>query len=139
MALVKKKYREIVFQMLFSNIFSDVEEKNIVPFIMNLIKTTKKNTLHALDYVNKIVSSLDKIDPEIKKVSSSYDIERIGKVEITIIRLALYEMLFDASIPCKVAISEAIRLTKKFAGAKSANFVNAILDAIYQKDENTKK
>jgi len=139
MALVKKKFREIVFQILFSNIFSDVDERAVVPFIMNQIKTTKKNTLLALNYVNKIVSSLEKIDPEIKKVSSSYDLDRINKVEITILRLALYEMLFDEEIPCKVAISEAIRLTKKFAGAKSSSFINAILDAIFQKNENTKK
>ncbi|NGX34777.1 MAG: hypothetical protein K1060chlam1_01133 [Candidatus Anoxychlamydiales bacterium] len=139
MALVKQKFREIVFQMLFSNIFVESDEKLIVPFIMKKIKTTKKNTLFALDYVNKIVSNVKEIDIMIKKVSTAYEIERICKVEITILRLALYEMLFDENIPCKVAISEAIRLTKKFASVKSASFINAILDAIFQKNESTKK
>ncbi|NGX52108.1 MAG: hypothetical protein KR126chlam5_00402 [Candidatus Anoxychlamydiales bacterium] len=139
MALVKQKFREIVFQMLFSNNFIESEEESIVPFIMKQIKTTKKNTLLSLDYVNKIVPNLKTIDAEIKKVSTSYEIGRIGKVEITILRLALYEMLFDENIPCKVAISEAIRLTKKFANIKSASFINAILDAIFQKHESTKK
>lgn len=140
MALVKKKFREIVFQILFSKIFI-LDEKDIVPFIMKQIKTTKKNTLLSLDYANKIVSNIRKIDTEIKKVSSSYEIERICKVEITILRLALYEMIFDENIPCKVAISEAIRLTKKFASVKSASFINAILDAVFHKHEckNTKK
>jgi len=139
MALVKQKFREIVFQILFSNIFTQVDEKNIVPFIMKQIKTTKKNTILSLDYVNKIVLNIKKIDAEIKKVSTSYEIERICKVEITILRLALYEMIFDENIPCKVAISEAIRLSKKFASVKSASFINAILDAIFQKNECRKK
>jgi len=139
MALVKQKFREMVFQILFSNIFITSEEKLIVPFIMKQIKTTKKNTLAALEYVKKVIASLNEIDAMIKKTSTAYEIERICKVEITILRLALYEMLFDKNIPCKVAIAEAIRLTKKFASAKSTSFVNAILDKIFQKHEATKK
>ncbi len=138
-ALVKRKFREIVFQILFSNIFLKSDEKDIIPFIMKLIKTTKKNALIALRYVNDIVANLKKIDAEIKKVSYSYELERICKVEITILRLALYEMLFDENIPNKVAISEAIRLTKKFASGKSVSFINAILDAILKKYEAAKK
>lgn len=139
MALARQKLREITFQLLFSNIFIKSDESVLVPFIMKQIKTTKKNSLIALDYVNKILDNLNKIDQEIIKVSYAYDIERICKVEITILRLALYEMIFDENIPCKVAIAEAIRLTKKFASTSSASFINAILDKIYHGSESTKK
>lgn len=139
MALAKQKFREMTFQLLFSNLFIASDELFLVPFIMRQIKTTKKNALMAIDYVKKILENKKKIDQEIKKVSTSYEIERICKVEITILRLALYEIIFDENIPYRVAISEAIRLTKKFAGEQSTSFINAILDAIYKKHENSKK
>ena len=139
MALARQKFREIILQILFSNIFVESENDILVPFMMRQIKTTKKNVLIALGVVKNIKEKIKIIDEDIKITSTSYDISRISKVELSILRLALYEIIFDKDIPCKVAITEAIRLTKKFAGKQSANFVNAILDSIYQKYEDTKK
>ncbi len=139
MALAKQKFREIILQLLFSNNFAAPSDDKIIPFMMQLLKTTKKNVVSALEYSKKILSQVKKIDEHIQKVSVSYKIERISKVEITILRLALYEILFDENIPCKVAISEAIRLTKKFGAMQSSSFINAILDAIYKQNEIAKK
>lgn len=52
---------------------------------------------------------------------------RIGKVEVSILRLALYEMLYDEAVPVKVAINEAVELAKKYGGDSSPQFINGIL------------
>ncbi|NGX28447.1 MAG: hypothetical protein K940chlam1_00626 [Candidatus Anoxychlamydiales bacterium] len=139
MTIPRQKLREIILQLLFSNIFIESESDVLVPFMMRQIKTTKKNILIALVNVKNIQDKIDILDEDIKITSTSYDINRISKVELSILRLALYEMRFDKNIPYKVAITEAIRLTKKFAGKQSVSFVNAILDSIYHKYEDTKK
>jgi N utilization substance protein B len=54
-------------------------------------------------------------------------------VERNLLRLGAYEIYFSKSVPPKVAISEAVRLARKFASSESANFINAILDALYKK------
>nr|NGX48373.1 hypothetical protein [Chlamydiota bacterium] len=60
-----------------------------------------------------------------------YELERISRIERSILRLGLYELLYT-DLPDKVAITEAIRLTRKFATAEGGAFVNALLDAIYK-------
>jgi N utilization substance protein B len=71
------------------------------------------------------------IDEKITSLSPDYSFARISRVEKTILRLGVYEILFDDLIPPLVAISEAIRLTRKFGTPESARFVNAILDRVY--------
>ncbi|MFA6118700.1 MAG: transcription antitermination factor NusB [Parachlamydiales bacterium] len=138
MSIARQKFREIVLQILYSTIFSP-EDDGIVDLMMEQIKTSKKNILSAIDYVKKIQANLDLLDTDIKNAANSYEIDRISKVELCILRLGLYEMIYDESIPPKVAISEAIRLTKKFANYHSVSFVNAILDSVYKKNELAKK
>ena len=75
--------------------------------------------------------SREEIDPMIQKVSNEYVLERIALVERNIIRLAIHEMLISKDVPPKVVIAEAIRLARKFATPEAANYVNAILDALY--------
>jgi len=140
MALAKQKLREIILQILYSKNFMESENDSIVSFMMRQIKTTKKNILSALAYTNKIFDNIDKLDEKIKKAATSYEINRISKVELCILRLSLFEIEYDENIPFKVAISEAIRLTKKFANMQSVGFINAILDCVYNKqNEDSKK
>ncbi|MGA8164816.1 MAG: transcription antitermination factor NusB [Waddliaceae bacterium] len=133
MALPQKKFREMVFQMLYSYDFSQVSEEEIVPFLMQKLAVTKKAARDAWSRRQKIVDQLPKIDALIAERSESYRFERIKTVELTILRLAIYEILVDPAIPPKVAIAEAIRLARKFSSPESASFVNALLDAIYKK------
>ena len=67
------------------------------------------------------------MDEKIAAVAKGWKLNRMGKVELTILRLALYEMLYDDQVPGKVAINEAVELAKKYGGAESPQFVNGIL------------
>ncbi|MBS0626457.1 MAG: transcription antitermination factor NusB [Verrucomicrobia bacterium] len=135
MALPPQKFREIVFQILFSRDFDPDEGGEIVPFLMNELKVTRRAMLDAEGKANLILNRLPEIDGKIGPASTEYTFERISRVEKSILRLGTYEILHDSTIPPKVAIAEAIRLCRKFGTPESANFVNAILDTIYRESE----
>jgi len=75
----------------------------------------------------KIMEKLPEIDAMLEKVARGWKLSRMGKVELTILRLAVYEMRFDEDIPEKVAINEAVELSKKFGGDDSPAFINGVL------------
>jgi N utilization substance protein B len=133
MPLPPQKFREAVIQILYAQDFaSDSEE--IVPFMMEAIKTTRRAMLDAQERVGLVVAKLGEIDAIIAEASHEYTFERISRVEKTILRLGLFEILFDDEVPPKVAIAEAVRLCRKFGTPESSQFVNAILDGVYKKN-----
>ena len=137
MALPAQKFREIVFQILYSRDFDATAESDMVPFMMNELKVTKRSMLDAYAKMHAILAKKGELDVLIASSSKEYAFERISRVEKNIMRLGLFEMLFDESIPQKVAIAEAIRLTRKFGTPESAQFVNAIMDAVYHANERS--
>ena len=78
----------------------------------------------------QITEHLEEIDAKIDNASKGWSISRIGKVELAILRLAVYEMLYDDDIPVGVAIDEAVELSKRFGQESSGSFVNGILAAL---------
>lgn len=80
--------------------------------------------------VRGVFETCDTIDAAITKHSKHWKLGRIAKVELTILRLCLYEMLYCPDIPLRVAMNEAIELAKDFGDSNSKKFVNGILDAV---------
>lgn len=132
MPLPPQKFREAVFQILFMSEFACLDEEAI-PFMMAELKTTRKEMQHACQKAKGILEKQGEIDAEIGGLSTEYQIDRISRTELTILRLGLFEMLFEKEIPPKVAIAEGIRLCRKFGTNESAQFVNAILDGVHKK------
>ncbi len=83
--------------------------------------------------IEDLISKLTEIDKMISDNLESYNIKRIGKVELTILRIALYEMYYDKSMNVAIAINEAIELAKVYGDDKSPKFVNGVLAAINKK------
>ncbi len=83
----------------------------------------------AWELVEGVWTNMARIDQHLASFSQNWRIERMGKVEITLLRLALYEILYRCDVPPKVAINEAIELSKQFGDDGSRGFVNGILDA----------
>ena len=135
MALSQQKFREIVLQLLYSQDITPPNEVLMIDLIMNELAVSKKNVRLAQERAQQIQALLPEIDPLIASVSTSYNFDRIQVVTKSILRLAVFELLFDEQIPHKVAIAEAIRLSRKFNTPESASFVNALLDHLYQKSQ----
>lgn len=77
-----------------------------------------------------VLAKLPEIDRLINENTEGWDTTRMGKVELTTLRLAVYELRFDEEIPAGVAINEAVEIAKKYGTENSGGFVNAILGKI---------
>jgi N utilization substance protein B len=135
MSLPQQKFREIIFQLLYSQDMAQSKEEDVVPLIMAELAVTKKSVRSGLEKAQKIIAVQNELDQLITGASLAYSFERIPSVERNILRLGVFEMLYDEEIPPKVAIAEAIRLARKFGSPESSSFVNAILDNIYKKSQ----
>ncbi len=82
------------------------------------------------DKYDRIISVREDLDRIINTHSKSWDTGRIGKVDLAILRLAVFEMLYDDDIPVSVAIDEAVELAKKYGQDESASFVNGVLAGV---------
>ena len=88
--------------------------------------------------VHGVIDNLEKIDSYITKYAPDWPIEQITIVDRNILRLGIYEMMFNKDIPERVAINEAIEIAKAYGGESSGKFVNGVLGAIYKDIEGTK-
>ncbi|MCF7853069.1 MAG: transcription antitermination factor NusB [Simkaniaceae bacterium] len=131
--LPRPKFREVLFLLLYSYEFTHESDSKLFQFVSEQLKVAMRHIRSAAEDALAIQAKCAEIDLMIEEVSSEYKIERIPKVELTILRLALYEMFFDDAIPGNVAIAEGIRLSKKFGTGECFKFVNAILDAVKNK------
>ena len=86
-----------------------------------------------VDLVSGVLLRKDYIDATIEKFSKGWKIGRMANVDRNILRLGVFELCYHPDIPPKVAINEAVELAKKFGDANSPNFINGILDSVYQK------
>ena len=135
MAIPLQKFREIVFQMLYSFDMGHATDENMLDLLTQELAVTKKIVREAQLRVHQIRSHLKEIDVMISATSRSYNFERIQSVERNILRLGTYELFFDPNIPAKVALAEALRLTRKFSTKEAGTFVNAILEALFQSSQ----
>lgn len=132
MAIPFQKLREIVLQLLYSQDINKTDETQLIRLLAAELAVPKSVIKQAQTKVIALLSRVDELDQLIGEASTSYTFERIHRIERNVLRLGTYELLHDPTIPPKVAIAEAIRLTRKFAAPESAAFVNAVMDNIYK-------
>lgn len=126
----RRTLREQLFKLLFRVEFNSMDEmKEQCDFFFedsdNQIE--EKDMGHLQEKLAQILSHLSEIDEMINERAKGWTTSRMGKVDLTIIRLAVYEILYDAEVPTGVAINEAVELAKKFGQDESYGFVNGIL------------
>lgn len=109
----------------------DKEGQNVSDLAVTLTKDD--NIRDIKRKVKEVIDRTSEIDSIISQNLENWDIKRVGKAELTIIRLAIYEMYFDAAVDIPVAINEAIELAKVYGDEKSDKFVNGVLATVYKK------
>ena len=134
----RRELRERIFQLLFRVEFNGQEEmQEQLDLFVDDIKEEQEVSPADEAYISgkygKIVDKLPEIDAMLEDASKGWKISRMNKVDLTILRLAAYEMKFDEDIPQKVAINEAVELSKKFGGDESPSFVNGVLAKLTDK------
>ena len=132
----RSELREQVFKLLFRvefNSMDDMPEQEELFAETSDTEISKADADYIREKYEKIADKLSEIDEAINKETTGWSTGRIAKVDLTIIRLALYEIKYDDSVPTGVAINEAVELAKKFGQDGSASFVNGVL-AKFAKD-----
>ena len=129
----RKRSREIAMELLFSmEISKNSYEETIECFVEDYEMDLKTIDLEYIKEVMKsVVDHKEEIDEIIKNSLINWTIDRVSKVNLTIVRLAIAEMLYINDVPEVVAINEAIELTKKYSDDKSVSFVNGALDKAF--------
>lgn len=125
----RRELREQLFKLLFRVEFNPQEEMSQQEeFFLEEEAIDRETDRKQLDEkLHCILEKLDVIDKELNEKVSGWDTGRMGKVDLTILRLAVYEIEYDEDIPTGVAINEAVELAKKFGQDSSASFVNGVL------------
>lgn len=127
--MTRRQLRENIFKILFKLEFNSVDEmaEQIDFSLEDIEDISEKDVAYITDKTNKIISLICDVDAIIEAVSSGWKIDRIGKAELAILRLAIYEMKFDEDVPFKVAINEAVELSKIYCNEEAKGFVNGVL------------
>ena len=126
----RRELREQIFKLLFRvefNPLEDMPEQEKLFFEEEENAASEKDEQYILTKYEDIVSRLEMIDEMINREAKGWETGRMGKVDLTLIRLAVYEMKYDDDIPTGVAINEAVELAKKFGQDNSPSFINGVL------------
>lgn len=136
--MTRKKLRESVFTLLFRMDFYEPDkwEEQTRLYLEDIPDADEAETRFITDSFVNIAEKIKEIDAMIEKDAEGWKLKRIPKADLTIMRLAVYEIYYDDKVPAGVAINEAVELAKKFGGEKSPGFINAILAKINRNLEN---
>lgn len=124
----RRELREHIFEILFRVEFMDEHDmkEQMDLFFEDLAAGTEDIEYMKNKYL-AVREKMQEIDAAIDEKSTGWKTARMGKVELTILRLAVYEMMYDEDVPVTVAINEAVEIAKKFGGDDTPAFVNGVL------------
>lgn len=133
----RREQREQIFKLLFRVEFNELEEmpqqrdlfldEIKLPVEEDGLAAREKDLSYITEKYGRIQEKLSEIDRLINEKTEGWSLGRMGKVEVTLLRLGAYEILFDQDVPDSVAINEAVELAKRYGQDNSGSFVNAVL------------
>ncbi len=133
----RREQREQIFKLLFRVEFNELEEmpqqrdlfldEIMLPVEEDGLAAREKDLSYIAEKYGRIQEKLSEIDRLINEKTEGWSLGRMGKVEVTLLRLGAYEILFDQDVPDSVAINEAVELAKRYGQDNSGSFVNAVL------------
>lgn len=132
--------RSLILQTLYQWDFHGNSKEEI----QNILETNTKefapdleNDVFTKELLSGVLHHQNEIDATLSTFASEWPLEQITIIDRNVLRIGIYELLFDPAIPAKVAMNEAIELAKSFGGHASGKFVNGVLGAIHK--ENLEK
>lgn len=128
----RTEQREHIFKLIFGMEFNppeDLEEQIRLYFEQEEI-AGEKDQQYIAEKTKAVAAHVEELDSLIGKHSTGWKISRMNKADLSILRLAVYEMKMDDDVPVSVAINEAVELAKRFGGEDSSSFINGVLAKI---------
>ena len=131
----RRTAREKAVQCLFQIDMAEVPVKEAIDLVM---EESEENAQYLRYLLDGVLTNLADIDAEIKKFLRGWQLERIANVDRAILRLAFYEIMFEADTPDKVVMNEAIEIAKLFSDDASYRYINGVLASFLQSRETQK-
>ena len=138
--MTRRQLRESIFQALFRMEFNEAQEDRNEQLEFHIRELSEKerkdgaltaaqeaDIAYIRQKVLNITEHMEELDAIIAEHTEGWSLQRIGKAELAILRLAVYEIRWDDEVPQGVAINEAVELTKRYCDEEAKGFVNAIL------------
>ena len=126
----RRKARTIALQALYEIDSVSRQPETVLKRLLAETDFSEENVLFVRELVEGAVKNREEIDGSIQKYAPAWPVEQIAMVDRNILRLAIFEILFDNKVPVKVAVSEAVELAKTFGGENSAKFINGVLGSV---------
>lgn len=135
----RRRAREDTLRILFQFEFNNTQPEKMLTLYWDNIQVSKEVREYSTWLVNGVVSHLDSIDDIIQSISEHWRISRMALVDRNILRIAVFELLYEENLAPAIVINEAIEIAKKYSGDDAATFINGILDAVRKNLEKIKK
>jgi len=126
----RRKARAIALQVLYEVDSVGHEVERALAHLLAEGKLSEEDAAFVRGLVNGVLKNKEKIDRHIKNFAPAWPVEQLSIVDRNILRLAIFEILLDNSVPVKVAINEAVELAKMFGSDSSPRFVNGVLGSV---------
>lgn len=126
--MTRSEQRQLILSLAYEKVFHFESTSDFLETALNLRDIEPERFVTRC--VEGIFANIDQIDDLIQKNCIGWKINRIAIVPLSILRLAVYEMLFEKDIPVPVTINEAVELAKTYAGDDDPSFINGILGSI---------
>ena len=126
----RRELRENVFKIIFH--INEETEKNddLISYYFDDNEISGKDKAYIGNEVSEIIKNMEEIDEIIEKNLKNYSFDRISKVSLALLRVAVYEIIYTSDIPDAVAISEAVTMSEIYEDEKAKSFVNGILGSV---------
>jgi len=129
----RREARDQAFQILFEKTFSDSSVAEIIE--MAGLSRDMIPDDYTVGLAENTAAKSEQLDDIISRYSLRRSLPRLSRVVLSVLRLAVYEILYEDSVDVSVSINEAVELAKKYAGEEESGFVNGVLGAFVRSDE----
>jgi N utilization substance protein B len=126
----RRRARAIALQALYEIDFTGRDAGAVVGRLLGEAGLSEESGAFVRGLVEGVVRNRDEIDGNIRRFAPAWPLEQLAIIDRNILRLAIFEILFDNEVPVKVAISEAVELAKGFGSESSAKFTNGVLGSV---------
>ena len=130
MAKARRKARAVALQALYEIDSVKHQPERVLTNLLAEEGLSEENASFVRELITGVIQSKEEIDRNIQTFAPAWPIDQLPVVDRNILRLAIFEILFDNKVPVKVAINEAVELAKLFGGDNSSRFVNGVLGSV---------
>ncbi len=130
MSGARRKARMLALQALYEADSTGHEAEQTITHLLDNVGLSEDNSTFACQLVSGVIHNKEEIDHNIQHFAPAWPLEQIPTVDRNILRVAIFEILFDDEVPVKVAVNEAVELAKKFGSDSSPRFVNGVLGSV---------